>query len=145
MWHGAAFTFIVWGALHGCALAVERALGLERATQGAGPPWRGPPGSSWCRCIVLVTWVFFRSSSVGGAWQFLRNIAACDVSPVPESLLAGAVFLLPVLLLHAWQVCEERGLVDEPGPVSKGALAAAMTLGVIMGYGSANDFIYFQF
>ncbi len=36
LWHGAAYTFIVWGAIHGVCLAVERALGLHRDT-GAAP------------------------------------------------------------------------------------------------------------
>jgi alginate O-acetyltransferase complex protein AlgI len=145
LWHGAAFTFIAWGALHGGALAIERALGLERRAPGAA---RAVVRAGWfvvVQVMVLVTWIFFRSNSVGGAWQFLRNIVAFDVSPVPEPLLAGAIFLVPVVLLHVWQAIEERGVVAHPGPVPKGALAAAMTLAIIMGYGSANDFIYFQF
>ena len=145
LWHGAAFTFIVWGALHGLGLAVERALGLERAL-------RGPAGTvlriGWFAVVqatVLVTWVLFRSASLAGAWQFLRNIAALEVAAVPPQLLAGLVFLVPVVGLHLWRLGEERGLVVTPGPVARGALAAAMTLAIVVGYGSANDFIYFQF
>jgi alginate O-acetyltransferase complex protein AlgI len=145
LWHGAAFTFIVWGALHGGALALERALGLHRPGQG---PLAGLVRGGWflvVQVMVLVTWIFFRSATVGGAWQFLRSILAWNLAPVPHELLVGTLFLVPVVLLHLWQVVEERGLARQPGPIPKGALAAAMTLAIILGYGSANDFIYFQF
>jgi alginate O-acetyltransferase complex protein AlgI len=145
LWHGAAFTFVVWGALHGSALAVERALGLQRASRGALAPLVRVVWFLVVQVMVLVTWIFFRSRTVAGAWQFLGNIAAFEMGPVSPELLAGTIFLVPVVLLHVWQVVEERELAGQPGPVAKGALAAAMVLAIVVGYGSANDFIYFQF
>ena len=43
LWHGAAYTFIVWGALHGIALAAERGLGLHRRNTEPRP-WSALPG-----------------------------------------------------------------------------------------------------
>ena len=84
LWHGAAFTFIVWGAIHGVALAIERALGLQQ--RGARRPlalrvfW-------WLvvQVIVLVAWVFFRSDSVAEAWQFLQQHRRARVRVVPTT------------------------------------------------------------
>src|SRR5690606_21808832 len=60
LWHGAAYTFIVWGALHGAALALERMLGLHRDKSGlAGIPVR----LAWfvvVQAVVLMAWIVFR-------------------------------------------------------------------------------------
>jgi D-alanyl-lipoteichoic acid acyltransferase DltB (MBOAT superfamily) len=144
LWHGAAFTFIVWGAIHGGALAVERALGLQRR----GTPRPALVRSLWAvvvQAVVLVAWIFFRSDSVAGAWQMVRNVAALEFEAPSEVMRLGSWFLLPPLLLHAWQLLEERGVVRPPEPFARAALTAVLVLLTLTAYGSTNAFIYFQF
>jgi alginate O-acetyltransferase complex protein AlgI len=145
LWHGAAFTFLAWGTLHGVALAIERMLGLQDSRRPRSLPLR----LGWfvvVQVTVLVTWIFFRSETIEGALQFLRNIAAWNDGPYPAELVwMGLVFVLPIAVLHIWTVLVERRAVRPLGPWSKAALTGAMLFGIMTGYGGSNAFIYFQF
>jgi alginate O-acetyltransferase complex protein AlgI len=142
LWHGAAWTFVVWGTLHGAALAVERALGLQRTATPAAVRvlW-------WAvvQAVVLVAWIFFRSERVDGAWQFLRNIAALQFSEPNDVMRLGSWFLVPPVLMHVWRLVEERRLVPALGGYGKAALTAVFVFFIVAAYGSTNAFIYFQF
>ena len=68
LWHGASWHFVLWGGLHGAALAVERLLGIT-----ADGPRRIPSWLAWLITFhfVCITWVFFRADSLEGALQYL--------------------------------------------------------------------------
>lgn len=145
LWHGAAYTFIVWGAIHGVALAVERALGLQH-DRGIG---RFPiVRVGWfviTQWVVLIAWVFFRSDGYLNATVFVRNMFALDFVLPPFWMWVGTLFLLPIVVHHAWAKAEESGRIR---PLSQGAravLAAAMVYGILTLYAGTSDFIYFQF
>lgn len=141
LWHGAAWTFIVWGALHGGALAVERALGLHRGV----PLVLRLPWWAVVQIVVLVAWIFFRSADVAGAWQFVRNIAALEFGSPNDVMRAGSWFLVPPVLMHVWRLLEERRLVPAPAGYGQAALTGAMVVLIATAYASTNAFIYFQF
>ena len=74
LWHGAAWTFVCWGALHGLGLCAVRL-------------WRGtgrtlPRAGGWALTFlfVVVTWVFFRAHSLGDAWAIVRAMAGLSSS-----------------------------------------------------------------
>ena len=74
LWHGAAWTFVVWGGLHGLALAVDRLwVRLYSSDQPRGLVWRS---SGWALTFffVVVTWVFFRADSLGTAGSMLQSM-----------------------------------------------------------------------
>ena len=104
LWHGANWTFVVWGGLHGFYLALERMFGIgkERAA------WAGAGAIEWVRRIVsivvtfhLVTlaWIFFRSPNIAAAFDYLRGIARFEdlaaVGPIPF-VAAAAVLALDI-------------------------------------------------
>ena len=71
LWHGASWTFVVWGAIHGMLLTLERIAGRR-------PLYHALPNGikiASTFCIVLVTWVFFRSSDLESAFIYLRSMA----------------------------------------------------------------------
>jgi alginate O-acetyltransferase complex protein AlgI len=143
LWHGAYYTFIAWGALHGLALAIERAFGLHRegdASRGVRAAW-----FLVVQVVVLVAWIFFRSETFVGATTFVANLARLDFKPLPGWALTGSLFLLPLVALHAWTWLLERGHVRTLDPRARAALAAAMTYGIVTLYGGTSAFIYFQF
>ena len=78
LWHGASWTFVAWGALHGLALAVHRIV-RDGAREGAGPGRYGIAGKagSWAGTFLflLVTWVLFRAPDFTTAWTMLRRMA----------------------------------------------------------------------
>jgi alginate O-acetyltransferase complex protein AlgI len=145
LWHGAAYTYIVWGAIHGVALAVERALGLQ-GDRGAGRFM--PVRLAWfvvAQSVVLCAWVFFRSDSFANAASFLDNIAALDLVMPNTMMWVGTLFLLPLVLHHAWTWAEERGAIRPLTASMRAALAAVMVYGIVTLYAGTSDFIYFQF
>ena len=145
LWHGAAYTFIVWGAIHGVALAVERALGLQH-DRGLGR--FAVVRSGWflvTQAVVLVAWIFFRSDGYLNANAFVRNVFAFDFVLPPLWMWVGTLFLLPIALHHAWTWAEERGTVRPLPNGARAVLAAAMVYCILTLYAGTSDFIYFQF
>jgi alginate O-acetyltransferase complex protein AlgI len=151
LWHGAAWTFVAWGALHGLGLAVSRAWAEARV--GAGP--RPPAGPLRKITLGLLTfhfvclgWVFFRAPSFGRGAEVLTGIAAwsggaANLSPLLWGLLAAgfATHLLPLRL----SALAEKWMIGLPG-----VLQAAVLVGVVIairlaGTSAVVPFIYFQF
>jgi alginate O-acetyltransferase complex protein AlgI len=145
LWHGAAYTFIVWGGLHGAALAVERLLGLHQA--------RGAGRFLAVRCVwflvvqgvVLTAWIFFRSRSIEEAGYILGNIARLESWALGTMELVGLLFMAPLVVLHAHTWLTEQGLVRPLRPAARAVLAAGMVYAIATLYAGTADFIYFQF
>ena len=145
LWHGAAYTYIVWGGIHGLGLAIERMLGLQN-DKGLGRfvAVRG----AWfvvTQALVLMAWVFFRSTSMPDATTFLANIAALDFDQMERWMWIGSLFLLPLIVHHLWTWAEERRVVAPLGVGSRAALAAVMAYCIVTLYAGTSEFIYFQF
>ena len=142
LWHGAAWTFVIWGALHGAALAIERALGLHRDSTPrlVRVMWWGV-----VQVVVLITWIFFRSDSIAGAWQFVLNIAALEWAAPNEVIRFGSWFLIPPALMHLWRLLEERRVVPALAGYGKASLTGVFVFFILSAYGTTNAFIYFQF
>jgi hypothetical protein len=60
-------------------------------------------------------------------------------------MLVGTLFLLPLVVHHAWVWAEERGTVRALPASARAALAAVMVYGIVTLYAGTSDFIYFQF
>lgn len=144
LWHGAAYTFIVWGAIHGSCLALERLLGWHRdsARRSVVVRWGW---AVFVQAAVLIAWVFFRSDDFSGAWQFTKNMLSFDGEWPAVWMLTGTLFLLPLVAHHAWSWAEEHRYVGAPSPVARAALAAVMVYAIITLYTGTSAFIYFQF
>ena len=85
LWHGAGWTFLVWGGLHGLAQVAERLWGSRRE--------RVPRALRWCWTFLFVNlaWVFFQAPSLPAAGMLLRS-AVCGWPGLPlEALAAGAL------------------------------------------------------
>ncbi len=86
LWHGAAWTFVIWGGLHGTYLIINHAwnhLAKGSAIVGAVPAsLRQTVARVLTLTAVVVAWVFFRAESVGGALEVLEGMVG--VSEVLE-------------------------------------------------------------
>jgi len=69
LWHGASWNFVIWGALHGAYLAIER-IGWQGYLRRLWPPFR----HFYTLLIVMTGWVFFRSESLSHAIQYLASM-----------------------------------------------------------------------
>jgi alginate O-acetyltransferase complex protein AlgI len=145
LWHGAGFTFLVWGALHGAALGVERALGMQEAAMRPLPlriAW-----GVMVQVVVLIGWVFFRSPTLGTAIAMIRDLVSGPYHGIADhALLAMAALLaLPVAAGHLAALLRQRGLLPEPSLTARGVWSAVMLYAICTAYGPTSAFIYFQF
>ena len=108
LWHGAAWTFVFWGGLHGAFLAVNHGWRLLKRSMGLGNSQPAPWSRMASRCLtflaVVVGWVFFRAETFEGAMSVLRGMAGLNVGLTPAApLIEPVAFLwLGILLLVVW-------------------------------------------
>ncbi|HEX7898431.1 MAG TPA: MBOAT family protein [Planctomycetota bacterium] len=141
IWHGAAWTFVIWGALHAIGRVVTRELELTAFYRD-----RVPRVLKQAAVFVFVClcWVFFRAASVGDAWLVISRMftAPWGRSGMPAMMLAmiGAVW--------AWQFLAESSKarkVVEWAPVQVAAACAMVAYLAIVAQSGNQAFIYFQF
>lgn len=93
LWHGAGWTFVVWGALHGSYLIINhawRALFPVRSERSGVPAVIGHTASLLLTfAAVCVAWVFFRSPDIATAWNVLRGMAGVHGALLPMNMLAS--------------------------------------------------------
>lgn len=73
LWHGASWSFVIWGAYHGCWLVLERMF-LMKVYERMKTGWLKIMKTIWCFNIVMIGWVFFRIEEVDRAFLYLQNM-----------------------------------------------------------------------
>jgi D-alanyl-lipoteichoic acid acyltransferase DltB (MBOAT superfamily) len=150
LWHGAAWTFVVWGALHGGGLAAERWLGERREARGIDRP-TSPVRRAWQRVVtfhlVCLGWVFFRSDSFSTAGVILTRLLdwgpAPAVTPTILVLVAGG---LAVQFIPRHVRLRTRFHFGRLTPVRMAAALGVFLLFLDgLGPEGVAPFIYFQF
>jgi len=150
LWHGASWNFVVWGALHGSALAIHKWT-LERRGSPAEMKQNTPLriAVSWLGTFVfaLVTWVFFRAQNFDVAWTYLGKMAFIDPGGFSWYYVQGLAAIALGAAGHVWvKLRSERDLVlDLRQPLAWPAAAFLLLLVLLYAPFEANPFIYFQF
>ena len=153
LWHGAGWTFVFWGLMHGTGLALERARADARHAGGLREPGATAGARAMQRlavfAFVTVAWVFFRAESMGNAFAVLWRLIAGLGS-------IGTAVTLPVVGLVALgvaiQYVPRRTIEDleagfsRVGWVGQGlVLALALFLIDVLGPAGPAEFLYFRF
>ena len=151
LWHGAAWTFVVWGLLHGFYLVVEHTL---RAFFG-DKAWTDSLAvkillSLVTYAAVCLAWVFFRATDFDVATRLLRGMfgghASGDAILATREMLQIGIVTFFMILAH-WSLREitiEQAVERLPRWVVTAAWAV-MACAIILNQGNSNAFIYFQF
>jgi D-alanyl-lipoteichoic acid acyltransferase DltB (MBOAT superfamily) len=144
LWHGAAWTFVAWGALHGAALAVNHAW--RRAGLAMHPLF----GWSLTMLVVGAGWALFRATSFDGAWQiWTAMIGASGLQPQAQpGGVRGELLLAVAGVLAVVGPSSQRFAIELIRPWRWGAALTGIALGVVvlrLAGGSSEAFVYFQF
>jgi D-alanyl-lipoteichoic acid acyltransferase DltB (MBOAT superfamily) len=167
LWHGAGWTFLVWGGLHGAYLSINH---LWREWRGgdarASANGLAAKGFSWTITFfaVVIAWVFFRAKTMAGAWQMLGSLfgleAGSSAYAPPGMLLligGGAVALalsIALFLPNVPQLFGYREYRRAPEPAGRlrwrpnaaWALVTALAVAIsLFGMWQRLEFLYFQF
>jgi alginate O-acetyltransferase complex protein AlgI len=148
LWHGAGWTFVVWGGLHGVYLSVDRA-------------WRPDAGSRIPRTLltrigstaatfglVCFAWIFFRAASMAEAFDVIGGILSLG-GPAPDAAAVWVTGLVGVAMLAIDLITRRaadpvRNLTRRPAMA--GALVGLAAVAIIVSSGTESvPFIYFQF
>jgi D-alanyl-lipoteichoic acid acyltransferase DltB (MBOAT superfamily) len=162
LWHGADWTYVIWGGLHGTylILAIICAPLLARLTAGIGldrlPRLKHGINVFITVQLVSFAWIFFRADSIHDAGALIHRLVATPwalgdlkqlMNDLPRSmfdvtLVLSALFILIDPLYDAWV----KGERQEPRGVLGTAAYAALLVGILLfGYFGSTSFIYFQF
>jgi len=165
LWHGANWTFVIWGAAHGMALAVNHLWRLKFPLT----PEELENKSLWNKAaawvatflFVMLTWVLFRAQSLSAAVHFFESLVG--ILPAGNSagpaLLKASYFIYPILLLlfvrflpNTQQLLEkELPLPVAPSrwqwrPGNRWAVTAALLFAMcVLSLSHVSEFIYWQF
>jgi alginate O-acetyltransferase complex protein AlgI len=152
LWHGAAWTFVAWGALHGAYIVLYQIWRRWRDARASGPLALHRVGAvvAWLttQAAVALSWVLFRAGDFGAFATYLRGLFQNSGTRTLElpALVWVALLALPVDHLAGW-LLEQRPHVRRrlPAPV----LAAGYTAMIIFLFHarpeSPDPFIYFRF
>jgi len=168
LWHGANWTFVVWGALHGCYIVVETLI--NRAAK-KNPRISQKPKSSvtiqslakmlFTFALVCFAWVFFRANTLSDAFYGLSHMFDGIGSPISYVAHAARIMgldrydilvrLLPVAMLAVFDIFNKREdvflSVSRWKPVFRWTVYLTMIWFILFfpGTGGGGEFIYFQF
>ena len=151
LWHGAAWTFVAWGLLHGCYLVIELVLvGIFAAKFNRPSRYIEIFFGLITYGAVCVGWVFFRAKDFTTALRLLQSMVGLSsggemILSTREILQVGVVTLL-TLIFH-WRLKNktvEETASELPGWVL-GSAWAFMAGAIVITRGISNVFIYFQF
>ncbi|CAN5489864.1 MBOAT family protein [soil metagenome] len=153
LWHGAAWTFVIWGAYQGLMLVIYRAGDRIGAFHG----WVTSPGmlarvTSWFVMfhITCYGWLIFRARSASQVSRMTVSLVT-DFSPASADvhglLLPLMLYTAPLVLVHACEAYYDDVLIVPrlPAVVRYSVYAAAVYLTLLFGHFGGAEFIYFQF
>ncbi len=151
LWHGASWTFVVWGGLHGLFLAAERWL---TARFGDRDIWNKRVIrvllALMTYFLVNITWVFFRAADFAMAWRMIVTMLTfvTDGEKVlPTVFILQTVITIGIMLAIHWHM-RNRQLADVIGRLPvwlTGLIWGVMLTIIVITQGGSDAFIYFQF
>jgi alginate O-acetyltransferase complex protein AlgI len=153
LWHGANWTFVVWGAYHGLFLVVERITGMRRIPEGRLVVFR----RLVTLLVVVCGWVVFRCDDLGQAGRFFTAMFSATTRDMPLALTHLMDLKNSLLVLFsATTLILPPGAMNAEPQLEKQRFLAAMASVVlflvllpwclaILASGSQNPFIYYRF
>ena len=147
LWHGAAWNFLLWGAVHGCLLSLERILHLPRLLG------RGYIGKTLWWLVTLfcipLTWVFFRAESLSQVGHIFKCLFVYSPMPEDSNITKSFCYICIFIIMEIWLWLRPvrflpyriARLIYQYDAVGFALLAVA----TIFFRGDGNEFIYFQF
>jgi alginate O-acetyltransferase complex protein AlgI len=148
LWHGANWTFLVWGAWHGSLLAFERWIGKKSPYEFL--PRAGRVAVTYV--LVLLSWTLFRANSISDAGTYIRAMLGAT-KPASASVLLGAelytsyhLLIMLLCFLISFQPIEVRDWTAQLTWRKAIVLAPLLLFSIgTMFTQTFNPFLYFQF
>jgi D-alanyl-lipoteichoic acid acyltransferase DltB (MBOAT superfamily) len=155
LWHGASYTFIVWGMIHGLFLILYRMQikSRKKVFKKFGISNRNPgivlAETFITLAIVIIAWIFFRAQTLGHAKEFIAGIFSQSLFSIPEMLPKKMILMIFLFFIAEWIQRDKQHALQlnnkETPKIIRWGLYYAMIIMIIIMGGSKQEFIYFQF
>lgn len=148
LWHGANWTFVIWGAIHGAGLSLQR---LFSSDDRGVKDLQGP--RLWLRrlavfTLVCVAWIYFRATTLAGATRMLADLGTWEWTPDFGVIIAvlGVVIGATLLIdLRMEEYDEEYSFERSPAPRRVVVGLLLLVIMTMFSVSQPNAFLYFQF
>jgi len=148
LWHGAQWTFVVWGAIHGGMLMLERLMGKDSFYQRLPNALR----MALTFVVLLITWVFFRAANLDVALAYLGAMFGQSGDAPAAGILTGELLrpmnflFLALAIIVTWVTPRTANWLEKltAGKIAFGLVLFAFSLAMMFTQGF-NPFLYFQF
>lgn len=154
IWHGASWTFVIWGTIHGLIISLEALNSKKQFIKISFPPLIA---NIWTFSIVCFAWIFFRANSVGDAFYIIQNLIVFDTSFLQEIKVLNAsnlynlalgfpLIILLVLIEKSWNISFFQNLFNTSKPFRYACYVSIVIIISLCGvFVDQSSFIYFQF
>lgn len=139
LWHGAAWTFVIWGALHALGVMATREFERSAWYRQQVPRWLKQAGVF---AFTGFAWIFFRAGSLDDAWTIVTRLFTTPWTDPGFPMLMVGLIASVWAYQFLWESRYRRVLEARPVRV---ALAGAMVLYLLFFSAKGGAFIYFQF
>jgi alginate O-acetyltransferase complex protein AlgI len=144
LWHGATWSYAVWGCWHGLLLVLERAFGANDSSKDESRIL------TFLRMVfvfsmVTVGWLLFKLPNFSDAISFVKSVFMNFSVPHQKMLIFNVmIFSIPVIGYHAWYLLKSATSVKVPS-WCEAAVYGALLFFILTSTGEPGAFIYFQF
>jgi D-alanyl-lipoteichoic acid acyltransferase DltB (MBOAT superfamily) len=173
LWHGASWTFVAWGGLHGIYLWIEKAIKDNRRKMAPAPQAEGHTvtvaaasfgpdlannkklaGFSYALLtffMICITWVFFRSATFSDAWNLLSSMfghSGAGAAPLLSTIAIIKVAVITGGMLVCHWTMRNTTVLQVAGKLPwwlVGIIWSILLILIFLSQGTSKSFIYFQF
>ncbi len=148
LWHGSSWNFVIWGALHGCYLAFERAFRkMDDRPADVMPGIRDIPNVLLTFHLVCFAWIFFRANTFGQAADYIAGFTNLGVGfDIGDVIIVLGAIGVSFFLDFAQRKAKSHVPMVNWRPIPLGAaLGTGITAIILFSGGAAVPFLYFQF
>ncbi len=154
VWHGANWTFVVWGLIHAVVFSIYVLLFSKKETtikQNDSSFWMNLMGTIVTFGVVTFAWIFFRAKNIDQAFEFIKAIYAnAFIGKETIQFAASFILIIPFVVFEYFNRKSNEGVVlsyYQIRPIYRTIIELILALLIVDGYYTLNhdQFIYFQF
>jgi D-alanyl-lipoteichoic acid acyltransferase DltB (MBOAT superfamily) len=154
-WHGANWTFIVWGALNALYFLPLLLLNKNRTNTNTVAQGKHLPSFKEFYQIgitfslTVLTWIFFRAENIGHALNYLSTIFSKTLFSIPEIRPRNLIVLITLFIIIEWIGRNEQyaiaNILSKQKKIIKWVFYMSICFVIFLYQGKQQEFIYFQF
>lgn len=151
-WHGANWTFIIWGFINGLYYIPLMLLNKQKIyTETVAQNNLFPSIKETCQILTtffftLIAWVFFRAETIQHAFSYLTHMFSASLFIFPEDQTSNIILIIILLIIEWFHRKKEHGFqIDKYPTLIRCSIYCILSLVILNYFGEEKTFIYFQF